>query len=126
MPCEEQSRSEREHAAHEVVAHTVEGIAVGSAQHLQQPAHGDEQNGEPRTATMEQKAINYVELQHQTEEPIGTGPYHMVGVGHHVVEHKQLPHDVHKPVMVCTGRYGIDHCERHETHNHHTKMFPIV
>ena len=122
----EQSGAERQHAAHEVVAHAVERVALWVAERLHSPAHRNEQQGVDVALAPKQQAVDYIELHHQSEEPVGAGPYHMVGVGHHVVEHEHLSEYVHDVILVRSGRDGVNHRERHEAHYHHLEQLNVV
>ena len=119
--CEEQSGAERQHATHEVIADAVERVALGIAERLQRPASHDEQQREDVAAAPQQQTIDDVELHHQSEEPVGSGPDDVVRVGHHVVEHEHLADDVHHLVFVRSWRYGVHHREDHVAHYHHLK-----
>ena len=50
----------------------------------------------------------------------------MVGVGHHVVEHKELSEYVHDVILMRPRRDSIDHGECHEAHNHHLEELQVV
>lgn len=74
-------------------------------------------------ATEEQQPIDDVELQHQSEEPVGSRPDDAVGSGQEIVEHSHLRHDIHQLVGVGSGRDGIEHREGHEADDHHAEEF---
>ena len=126
IACEQQTESERQHATHKVVTHTVKRLTFRVAEHLHEPTHNHKDRQRLPPSTEEQQTIDDVELKHQSEEPEGTWPYHMVRVGHDVVEHAKLCNDSERRVVPAARRYGIDHGESDKTYHHHLKQFEVM
>ena len=125
----EDAEAEGQHAAHEVVTVAVHGLSLGIVEaqgELDAEADGHQRHRPSPVAAVEQKAVNDVELEHQTEEPVGAGPDDVVGIGQEVVEHSQHRHDVEQLVLVGARRDVVEHGERHETHNHHLEELQVV
>ena len=93
---------------------------------MRQPTNGHQRHYNSPMAAVEKKPVNNVELQHQAEKPVWSGPNHLVGRRHEVVDHEQLGDDMRCSVVVGAGRNGINHRESNEAHNHHLEELEEV
>ena len=118
--------AEWQHAAHEVVAIAVHRLTVGRETQLKRQADHHQHYGESPVATVDEEAVNDVELQHQTEEPEWTGPDDAVGIGQYVVEHAQHGDDVERLIVMRPGSEVVEHGKCDEPHNHHLEELEVV
>ena len=123
---QQQSRTKGQYTADAVVAQTVEQFALRLLYRLHHPAEGNDGHNHAPVAAVETETVEQVELQHQTEEPVGTRPDDSVGMGQHVDVHQQLGHDMLGTVMERTGCDGIHHGEGGKAQYHHVEQFLIV
>ncbi len=120
------AQAEGQHASDEVVAQAVEAVAVWVAEDLQEPTDCYQRHHIPRTAAIEQEAIDDVELHHQSEEPIDARPDDLVGLWQHINIHQQLGDDIVPMEGEAARGDGINHDEQHKAHNEHPQEFQIM
>ena len=83
----ENAETKGQHAAHEVVAIIVDGFTLRAHHHLYAETYSHQSCCPTPMVAVEQQTIDKVELEHQTEEPVGSRPDVVVGMGKEVVDH---------------------------------------